>query len=338
MMNDHDLAYRLNNISFEYDGKQVLDIPTLEIKKNQITTLIGSNGSGKSTLLSLLAFLEKPAAGELSFFEQNQIGKMLTEKSQLTLRRRVALVSQNPYLLRGSVLENIEMGLRFHGLPNADQKQAAARAMELVGITEFSQRNVKKLSGGEAQKVTLARALALRPEVLLMDEPFSHLDEKSSDQLELLLRRLTEKQGTTVVLSTHDHLQGMVLGDEGISLVSGRPVNAPLLNLFQGQVVKRHFDTGKIQIFLPEDIQNGKHLVLDPTEIVLSNDALKSSMRNHFKGRVISISEDRGRVWLGIDAGEKIHAQITQKSLQEMSLTLGSSVWINFKSTSVKVF
>ncbi len=338
MMDDHDLAYRLSNISFSYGDKQVLDIPDLAIKKNQITTLIGSNGSGKSTLLNLLAFLEKPATGELSFFEQKNIGNKLTEKSQLSLRRRVALVSQNPYLLRGTVLENIEMGLRFRGLSKADQEQQAERAMETVGITSFSQRNVKKLSGGEAQKVTLARALVLKPEVLLMDEAFSHLDQKSTQQLEILLRKLVEEQGMTVIVSTHDHLQGMVLADEGISLVSGRPVNAPLLNLFHGQVVERHFTTGKMQVFLPEDIQAGRHLVIDPADIVLSNDSLKSSMRNNFKGWVISISEDRGRVWLGIDAGEKIHAQITQKSLHEMSLTLGSDVWINFKSTSVKVF
>lgn len=328
----NDLAYQLSNISYEYDGKKVLDIPDLVIRKNQITSLIGSNGSGKTTLLNLLAFIEKPATGELSFFGRSK------GESQLSLRRRVALVSQNPYLLRGTVLENIVKGLKFRSLSKHDQLQQAERAMEIVGITEFTDRNVKQLSGGEAQKVTLARALVLQPEVLLMDEPFSHLDQKSTDQLETLLRQLTEEQNTTVVLSTHDHLQGMVLADEGISLVSGRPVNAPLLNLFHGRVIDHNFESEKIRIFLPEDIQTGKHIVVDPVEIVLSTDSLTSSMRNNFQGRVIAISENKGRVLITIDAGEKFHAQITQESLQEMSLNLGSDVWINFKSTSVKVF
>ena len=329
-----DLAYQLSNISYKYDGKRVLDIPELAIRKNQITSLIGSNGSGKTTLLNLLAFLEKPVAGELSFF-----GNDTTNISQLALRRRVAMVSQSPYLLRGTVFDNIVKGLKLHGLSKHDQNQQAEQAMHTVGITEFKDRNVKKLSGGEAQKVTLARALALKPEVLLMDEPFSHLDQKSSAKLEVLLRQLVEEQNTTIVLSTHDHLQGMVLADQGISLVAGRQVNAPLLNLFHGRVIDHYFDTGKIQIFLPEDIKIGKHLVVDPAEIVLSTESLNSSMRNNYNGRVIAVAEDKGRVWITIEsAGEKFHVQITRESLQEMSLNFGSDVWINFKSTSVKVF
>ena len=329
----NDPAYHLKNISYEYDGKRVLDIPDLSIRKNQITSLIGSNGSGKTTLLNLLAFLEEPSTGELSFF-----GNDATGSSQLTLRRRVAMVSQSPYLLRGTVFDNIVKGLKFRGLSKHEQLQQAERAMEIVRISEFTDRNVKQLSGGEAQKVTLARALALQPEVLLMDEPFSHLDQKSTDQLEVILRQLAEEQNTTVVLSTHDHLQGMVLADEGISLVSGKPVNAPLLNLFHGRVIDHNFESEKIRVFLPEDIQTGKHIVIDPVEIVLSTDSLTSSMRNNFQGRVIAISENKGRVLITIDAGEKFHAQITRESLQEMSLNLGSDVWINFKSTSVKVF
>ena len=143
----NDLAYQLSNISYEYEGKKVLDIPELLIRKNQITSLIGSNGSGKTTLLNLLAFLEKPVAGELSFF-----GNDVTNISQLALRRRVAMVSQIPYLLHGTVFDNIVKGLKFRGLSKHDQDQQVKQAMQTVGIAEFKDRNVKKLSGGEAQK------------------------------------------------------------------------------------------------------------------------------------------------------------------------------------------
>ncbi len=333
MSQNKEMAYELTDIRYEYFERVALEIPHLKIKKNQITSLIGSNGSGKTTLLNLLAFLEKPTSGQVSFFTEDT-----KEKVQLELRRRVALVSQNAYLLRGSVLENVLLGLKFHGFSKALQIQQAEQAMEMVGISDFSDRNVRKLSGGEAQKVTLARALALQPEVLLLDEPFSYLDQSSIEQLEFLLAKLTNEFDTTVVLSTHDQLQGLVVASDCVSLLGGNVVNSPLLNLFYGEIEAHYFSTGKIDIYVPEDIKSGKRLVVDPAEIVLSNESLVSSIRNNFQGRVIAISEDKGRVWITVDAGEKFYVQITRQSLSEMSINIGSDIWVNFKSTTVKVF
>ncbi|MFK8069148.1 MAG: ABC transporter ATP-binding protein [Gammaproteobacteria bacterium] len=341
MINNQDFAYYLRDLSYRYDNDFKLQISDLGIKKNQITTLIGSNGSGKSTLLNLLAFLQIPDHGELTFFGQKLTNK-LDQKSALSLRREVALVSQNPYLLKGTVEENITLGLRFRGQTKQDQKTQIDQVLEKVGIKGFQDRNVKELSGGEAQKVSLARALILQPKVFLLDEPFTHLDQKSVETLESLLRSLVKDQNMTVVLSTHDQLQGMALSEEVISLMNGRIVNAPLLNLFHGYVDRQQdehlFKTEKISINLPNDISDGKHIVIDPIEIVLSNGSLNSSMRNSFQGRVIAIAEDKGRVWVTVEAGEKFQVQITQESLQEMSLNLGSIIWLNFKSTSVRVF
>ncbi len=345
MINNQDLAYHLSDLSYRYDNDFKLEISDLAIKRNQITTLIGSNGSGKSTLLNLLAFLQTPDQGELTFFDQKlnqKSNNQSDQKTVLSLRRNVALVSQNPYLLKGTVEENIALGLNFRGQPKTVQKSQIDQVLKQVGVSDFHHRNVKELSGGEAQKVSLARALILQPKVLLLDEPFAHLDQKSVESLENLLRSLMSTQNMTVVLSTHDQLQGMALSEEVISLMNGRIVNAPLLNLFHGHVDRQqdqhHFETGKILINLPKDISDGKHFVIDPIEIVLSNGSLNSSMRNSFQGRVIAIAEDKGRVWITVEAGEKFQVQITQESLQEMSLNLGSDVWLNFKSTSVRVF
>lgn len=329
----NDLVYELENIQYEHNGKTVLDIPYLSVEKGQISVLIGGNGAGKTTLLNLFSFLQKPSQGQISFF-----GNRISPKEFTSLRRRVGLVAQNPYLLRGSVLDNVAMGLGFRGHSYSERMEKASQALDVVGIGAFHDREANALSGGEKQKVTLARALALKPEVLLLDEPFNHLDQQSIQQLEDLLKRCVSDRGVSIILSTHEQLYGMAMSDQLISLVAGRLVDAPLLNTYQGRVEKNYFSTGKISIFLPEDLITGTHLIIDPVEIVLSTEALSSSMRNSYQGRVIRIAEEQGRVWVTVDTGEKFHACITHKSLHEMALTLGSSVWVNFKSTSVSVF
>ncbi len=327
-------AYRLENVVFGYKNETpVLSIPKLLIKSKNITSLTGSNGAGKTTLLHLLAFLETPTSGHLHFFDE-----AVSPGDLLVLRRQVALVAQNPYLMKGSVMENILLGLRFRGVLKGQQQELARQALARIGMEAHADRDAGKLSGGEARKVALARALALQPRVLLLDEPFTHLDQGSVEQLESLLRRLQEDEAMTVVFSTHDHLQGMALADESISLMAGHPVDSPLLNLFHGRLSGNGFDTGRLHIQVPDDMGTGKHLVVNPAEIVLSTEALTSSMRNRFHGRVVAIAEERRRVWITVDAGEVFHAQITRESLRQLDLNLGSEVWVNFKSSSIKVF
>ncbi len=351
--------YQLSHLCYGYEKKAVLNIEQFEIQENTITALLGSNGAGKSTLLKLLAFLELPQQGSIAFK-----GQSVDATELLSFRRQVGLVAQKPYLLQGTVFDNVALGLKFRRLSTEIQKRQVENALEMAGISHFAHRVANELSGGEAQKVALARALALQPAVLLLDEPFTHLDQASIDDLDQLISRFASQEGKSVIFTTHDRLHASALADEVMGLVSGRVIYAPLLNLYRGQVVEGCFKTESISINLPADIQSGRQIAIDPTEIVLSkqslcpegisfvaaighskvegkaiplNSALTSSMRNSFQGRIVMIAEEKGRVRVTVDAGERFQVQITHQSLTELGLSLGEPAWVNFKSTSLQI-
>jgi tungstate transport system ATP-binding protein len=326
-------AYRLDHVVCSYGSRPVLSIDRLEISRGKITALIGPNGAGKSTLLELLAFLRQPEGGSMTFLSQPVKGRRL-----IALRRRVGWVAQHPYLLAGTVQENVELGLRLHGFSSSEQRIRAERALQRVELAALAGRPARRLSGGEAQKTALARALAPEPDVLLFDEPFTYLDQASLVTVQGLMVDYAKDAEKTVVFSTHDQLHGLALADEVVSLIDGKPVHTPLINLFRGRVRHGHFETGAISIHLPNGVVQGQHASVDPTEIVLSAHPLASSIRNRFQGRVVAIAEECGRVRITVQAGETFHALITGESLNELGLHLGKHVWVNFKATAIKVF
>ncbi len=328
-------AYELKDVAYDYGGPSVLEIPELTLRAGGLTALVGPNGAGKSTLLHLLAFIEAPRRGEIRFFGESTAGREL-----VGLRRRVGLVPQNPYLLRGSARENVEVGLKLRRVGTAQRQERAARALEQVGVLGLAQRPARTLSGGEAQKVALARALALDPQVLLLDEPFTYLDRASVEELEGLIHTLNREHGHTVVFTSHDLVRAQALAGTVLSLVAGHLMATSLVNLFRGRLdtARGVFDTGRIAIEVPEGAAMGTHLAVEPSDIVLSRGPLDSSMRNCFEGRVTSIALENGRVRVTVNAGERFHAIITRASLAEQALELGTPVWVSFKSTAVEVF
>ncbi len=210
--------YRLNNVKFAYSKKPILNIEQLEIKTNSVTAILGSNGAGKSTLLKILAFVERPQYGEIQFYDKRSANSF-----PISLRRQVILVAQSPYLLRGTVIENILLGLKFRSTSSKSAKKMAVNALEQVGIEAFANRQVNGLSGGEIQKVALARALTLEPEVLLLDEPFSHLDQPSIENFSQLITNFSKQHGKSVIFSTHEKAHATTIADDFITLVNGVP-------------------------------------------------------------------------------------------------------------------
>lgn len=218
--------YDLRAIRQEYGNRLALDVSSLTLNPQTIYALTGANGAGKSTLLQILAFLARPSSGLLTF-----AGRSIGAKDDLhEFRRRVTLLAQSPYLLRGSVAENVEFGLRVRGVAPRERQDHVRNALAEVGLSDFADRRARALSGGEQQRVALARALVLKPEVLLLDEPCSNLDSGSTARIEMILRQLP-RRGTTVILSTHDLQQGARLGAVNLHLAEGRivpsPVNSP---------------------------------------------------------------------------------------------------------------
>lgn len=212
------LLYRLESIRMAYGQRTALDIPAFEIEEGRRVYLVGANGSGKSTLLSLLGFLSPPAAGTL-FFEGRPVE--WSPSSLLRLRREATLVHQSPYLFHETVFSNIAFGLAVRGMEGSEQRRLVSKALETVGLEGFAHRKARALSGGEAQRVAMARALALRPRVLLLDEPFANVDRETAWILRDVILVLAAC-GTTVVTATHDMIPPCEAGVRIVRLAEGR--------------------------------------------------------------------------------------------------------------------
>ncbi len=325
--------YELTDIEFAYNGDPVLAFPSLVIGSSGITAIVGPNGSGKSTLLNLLAFMHPPARGHIRFR-----GKTIGPSDYPLLRRSVGYVQQKPYLFHTSVRKNIETGLKFRGMARTERRRQSDRIIDEFGLGKLAERYAQDLSGGEAQKVAIARAMVLRPRILILDEPFSHLDRAFRRELEMMLARINEREEAVVLFTTHDQLQAQAVADQTLSLFDGHPVPVAMVNLFSGSCSEDVFDTGRIRIHLPASAGRGSRLAIDSNHLVLSVRELESSMRNRFQGRITALSEEYGYINVTVRAGETFNATVTPESLRELGVNIGDNVWISFKSTAVYVF
>ena len=210
--------YRLQSIRKRYGSNVALDIEELTIVEGRLYTLTGANGAGKSTLLSILAFLAPPTSGEI-FYAGRRVD--WDHGSVEEYRRKVTLLHQSPYLFGGSVHDNVAFGLKVRGIPGEEQRRIVDRALDGVGLQGFRDRKARELSGGEAQRVAMARALALNPEVLLLDEPLANIDRETTGLLETVIASLPAK-GTTVIMTTHDPDHPGRLNGESIVLEGGK--------------------------------------------------------------------------------------------------------------------
>ncbi|MGZ8432535.1 MAG: energy-coupling factor ABC transporter ATP-binding protein [Candidatus Deferrimicrobiaceae bacterium] len=216
--------YRLRSITKRYGSRVAVDIDALTIDSGRLYTLTGANGAGKSTLLGILAFLTPPTAGEIFY-----AGERVDWKGDIAARRRrkVTLLHQSPYLFEGTVFRNVAYGLKARGIAGDAALRAVGRALETVGLEGFGDRDARKLSGGEAQRVAMARALALDPEVLLLDEPLANIDRETAVLLETVIAALPSR-GTTVVMTTHDPDPPARWGGGSIVLEGGKVAHADL--------------------------------------------------------------------------------------------------------------
>jgi len=326
-------AYELRDARFDYGADPVLRIDELHIASAGITALVGPNGSGKSTLLNHLAFLAWPGRGSLHFFD-SEIGA--TDFKQC--RRRVGYVQQKPYLFHASVWDNIELGLKIRGMEKAARRELLQKIIQEFDLDGIADRQAQGLSGGEAQKVALARALVLRPEVLILDEPFNNLDKGFRLLLEDCLRELVKHDAATVILTTHDQFLAQTLADQVFNLIDGHLLPLAAMNLFTGRSAGDRFITGKLEIVIPPHLPAGSRLAIEANQLVLSKEPLESSMRNRFQGRILRLADENFWIHVTIDAGEQFHAVITPAALKDLGVSIGETVWVSFKSTSVHVF
>ena len=354
---------RIENLTKKFGDADTIKETSLAIRAGEIFTFIGPSGSGKTTLIRLIDLLERPTSGTIFFDGIDTAG---TEKVRLAVRRRMGMVFQKPAVLNTTVAKNVAFGLRFRGVPEAEAQQKVHSALELVGLPDFTGRKAVTLSGGEMQRVALARAIVTEPEVLLLDEPTANLDPVSSDLIEDLILRINKKFGTTIIMSTHDMIQGQRLADRIGVIMNGRLVQtgnaAEIFYQPKGRDIARFVgidaitggvvteNTGGHAVIRVggtcfealTDLPKGARaaLYIRPEEISLTpadSSQTKSSMRNRLYGRIKKIVPYGPFVRVSVDCGFILTALITRRSCTELGFSVGTDVVAGVKATAIHV-
>ncbi len=336
------LIFKVRNLKKVYNNKIVLDVDNLDFQEGKIYAIVGPNGSGKTTLLNILNLLEKADEGQIFFHDQEITNK--SNEDILEIRRRMTLVNQDPFLFHSTVYDNIAYGLKIRSIPPKVQKSRIKSALNIVGLSGFKDRRANQLSGGEAQRAVIARALVIEPEVLFLDEPTANIDQKHIDVVERIIKKIKKEIKTTVIFTTHDLSQAYRLADEVISLLDGKIIKQVPENLLRGEIIKggdglKWFKTmGNIKFAIVSEKVGPAYISIDPRDIILSYEQFQSSARNSFLGKITKIIEQNHLVKLEIDIGIPLLVIITRESFFKMNLNLGSKVYLTFKASAVKLY
>jgi tungstate transport system ATP-binding protein len=206
----------IRDLLIQRNGRDALTIESLQIQRGETLAIVGPNGAGKSTLLLALARLIKPVCGQMTFN-----GKSISQMDDLEYRRKISFVFQDPLLMDMSVEKNIALGLKFRGTDREETRTRVIRWSKAMGVDSLLGRRAGQLSGGEAQRVSLARAFVLDPELLLMDEPFSAVDPPTRAQLLNDLSNLLSQDHRTTIFVTHNLKEAAQVGDRVAVIING---------------------------------------------------------------------------------------------------------------------
>ncbi|MEE9188389.1 MAG: ABC transporter ATP-binding protein [Anaerolineales bacterium] len=335
-----------------------LSIDHLDLKKGEVLAIIGPNGSGKSTFLLAISKLMILESGSIRF-----MGKPLNQIKDLNYRRNIAVVLQEPLLLDNSVYSNIATGLRFRGISKFERNKRVKEWLSRLNIEHLEDRPASQLSGGQAQRVSLARAMVLKPTLLLLDEPFRALDTPTRIALIEDLRTILSDTATTTIFITHDQEQALSIGDRVAVFLDGRmrqigspqsvfssPIDNEVAdflgveNVLPGFVVNS--EDGKMtvnvrgqQLEAIGKIETGREILfcLRPEDITIwkTPDRALSSARNHLSGRVTSITHQGPLLQITIDCGFPLVVLITRASAQDLKIDLDLEVSAAFKASAV---
>jgi len=360
-MVEHVPILEVINLEVKRGGTVILNVPSILIEEGEVLSLIGPNGAGKTTFLQTLSYLLKPFQGEI-FFKGK---KVEANHSVLEYRRKLAMVFQEPLLFDTTVFNNVASGLKIRGMRRNEICDRVMEQLDRFGIGHLNDRSAKTLSGGEAQRASLARAFALRPEILLLDEPFTSLDPPTRDSLIEDLEHILHQTQTTAILATHDRMEALRLSDRiavmnaGQILQIGSPgevMNQPVdefvasfvgvETILSGRVIKRNGGTfiasvegREIEIVGDAHLGDAVVLCIRPENVTLSTQPSKegSSARNVVPGRIVKITPLGFYQKVQLDCGFSLVAYITNHSLEELSLVEGKDVKASFKATAVTV-
>ena len=348
------------NLGQNFDGNFILHDVQLTIEKGEVLALIGPTGAGKTTLLRLLDLLENPTNGKIYF---DNIDVTHSHQHRLAARRRMSYVQQKPIVFTMSVYDNIAYGLKLRHDNTKIMKQKVEYALELVGMTEYKYRQAKTLSGGETQRVAIARSLVVEPEVLFLDEPTANLDPVTTSKVEEVLSRIISEKRITVVMTTHDMSQGQRLARKIGVLINGKilQMGSPneifcspstkevaefvgVENILEGEIVEKDDRlvgitlNGKVvQAMSDYTIGEKVYVLIRPEDITFANKKDTSSARNIFKGTITTLTNVGSLVRIQVDCGFPLFGVITTRSAEELNFSLGKEIYSSFKATALHV-
>jgi len=352
---------QVRDLAVERGGVIVLDIPHLDVSEEKILSLIGPNGAGKSSLLLALAKLLKFSRGDVVFK-----GKKINSHHSISdYRRKISMVFQEPLLFDTTVFENVASGLKIRGMKNNEITKTVDECLDRFGIGHLMKRSARKLSGGEAQRTSLARAFAVKPEIIFLDEPLSSLDPPTRESLMEDLESILHETRTTTVIATHDRMEALRLSDQ-IGVINlgklaqiGSPeeiMNHPvdefvasfvgMETVFTGLVTKIFDGTFVISVAgrsieAVGSVKVGETVTgfIRPENVVISTARMvgNSSARNVFNGRILKVIPMGLFSKVNIDCGFFLVAYVTHQSLETLSLTEGKDITASFKATAVHV-
>jgi tungstate transport system ATP-binding protein len=358
-MNQESKIIEAENIQVIRGQVEVLKVPSFCLAEKEIVSLIGPNGSGKSTLLLTLSGLLKSVSGRI-FFRGKEIK---SNQTLLDFRRRIAMVFQEPLLFDTTVFNNIASGLKIRGLSKRETRVKVMESLERFNIVPLSGRSARKLSGGEAQRTSLARALATGPEVIFLDEPFAALDPPTRQSIIDDMERVIRNTGIAAVLVTHDESEALRLSDRIIVMNGGgivqtgspaevmnRPANSFVANfvgmetLIPGTVLTNH--AGSVTVAIPGgEIEAGgeastgqkvfcgirpENVIIDTKSPPYSNNGI-----NIFQAKIVNIISIGLFFKVVLEADFSLVSYVAGGALARLKISLGERVWASFKSEDV---
>ncbi|MFC2011417.1 ATP-binding cassette domain-containing protein [Chloroflexota bacterium] len=328
----------------------------LEVQDGEYFVLLGPTGSGKTVFLESIAGLKPVSSGQVSIN-----GRDVTS---LNLEKRIIGFAYQDYALYRhlSVRDNISFGLMWRWKTRRDIKEAVDRAVELLGIEDLLKKRPMDLSGGESQKICLARAVAIKPDLLLLDEPLNAIDPESKETTERELKELHNRLRLTTIHVTHDFEEAISLGHRIAIMMGGRIVqigtpnqifrrpNSGLVarflmtrNIFEGEVLDSSdgesvFCTDEANLAVVTALRGGRHATIRPEDIQISREPLESRAVNTLPGTITHITDRGPLAYITINVPPEFTCLIFHRSLEEMGLEEKQKVFITFKASVVNIF
>ncbi len=347
----------IKNLSLHLGNFSLKDI-NLTIGDGEYFVILGPTGAGKTVLIECIAGLHHIKQGEI-WVDQNEVTRLTPEE------RNIGYVPQDyvlfPFL---NVIGNIAFGLKQTGYPKTEMQKRVKTLASLLGISHLLNRDIRSLSGGEKQRVSLARALAPSPGILLLDEPLSSLDLQTSKYLRLELRQIHKELGVTTIHITHNQVEAEEMADRIAILNMGRleqvgkpqevffyPENEAvsdfigalnILDCDSCHILGRglmEVDCGGMRIILPHDGDLVQRIALFPRDIYVSDTQPPGPSVNRFKGTITSIKSSSATVKVELEVGENtLRAEMPRDIFEDMDLAIGKEAFLILKLRRIRTY